>query len=527
MTPDTLASALAAACGRWVERTALTGGGHSFTYAQLGDAVEGLSGGWRRLGVGRGDRIVCQLSNRAEHVIAIGAAWASGAVHVGVDHEATAPELAHAVALTRPRVLLYEPCTGAADPFRALRAARAEHPEVQVVVAGAHSLPEGCLALSRLLVSTPGERVEEPSEGPRPEDPAMIFISSATTGRAKATLGYHGNLSQRWQRLGGWLRFAPEDVHLAHLPLSHGFGLMMAVAALLTGGRLVLLPRFTTNGALALIAAERVTVLNGAPAHFQLLLSRRNPAGHKLGSLRRGVGTAAHFPPALLRAIWDDLGMEFTYMYGSSEGVGVATSEREDMLDGSVGRPAPGSVAIVGPDRAPLPAGEIGEIAFSRTVYPVQYWGSSGAQSIGSLAAGEAGTGSWYFSGDLGRLDAEGRLYVHGRLKRQIDRGGLKVDPVEVENALLGCAGVADAAVVERPHPILGETLCACVVPMKGERPGLESLRAALGGMLAPYKLPEELCLLERIPRTKLGKVDLPALRTVAGQACGRRRARG
>ncbi|HEX6903889.1 MAG TPA: class I adenylate-forming enzyme family protein [Thermoanaerobaculia bacterium] len=505
MTPGTLADALAAACRRWPERRALIHGPGGLTYAQLGFAVERLGAGLRRLGVGRGDRVVCQLSNRPEHLAALGAAWASGAVHVGLDPETTGRELARAVALTEPRVLIYEPRTGDADPFLALRAILAGHPGVRVVVAGDLPAPAGCLPLAGLLA----DGGEAPA-GPAPEDPALIFLSSGTTGLPKATLGYHGNLSQRWQRLGGWLGFTPEDVHLAHLPLSHGFGLMMAVAALLTGGRLVLLPGFSTEEALAAIGAERVTVLNGAPAHFQLVLGRRDPARHDLGSLRFGVGTAASFPPPLLRAIWDELGMELAYMYGSSEGVGVATTDREDMLLGSVGRPVPGSVAIVGPDRAPLPDGEIGEIAFSRTVYPVRYWGTESG-------AAAAVAGSWYYSGDLGRLDAEGRLYVHGRLKHQIDRGGLKIDPVEVEAALLGCAGIADAAVVGRPHPILGETVCACVVPAAGEVPGLDSLRSALAGVLAPSKLPEDLRVLERIPRTKLGKVDLPALRALAG----------
>jgi acyl-CoA synthetase (AMP-forming)/AMP-acid ligase II len=528
MTPGTLAGALAAACARWPERRALTAGGQSLTYAELGDAVERLSQQWRRLGVGRGDRIVCQLANRPEHLVALGAAWASGAAHVGVDADSTAPELAQAVALTRPRLLLYEPPAGAADPFLGLRAALATYPGLRAVVAGELPALAGCLSLAGLLAA-PAAPGGEPAEGPRPEDPALIFLSSGTTGQAKATLGYHGNLSRRWQGLGGWLGFEPADAHLAQLPLAHGFGLMMAVTALLTGGRLVLLPRFSTEEALAAITAERVTVLNGAPTHFQLVLSRRDPARHDLGSLRLGVGTAASFPPSLLRAIWDELGIGFTYMYGSSEGVGVATSDREDMLRGSVGRPDPDSVAIVGPDRAPLPTGETGEIAFSRAVYPVRYWDSGGtgdAGAIGGLAAGGA-AGSWYFSGDLGRLDAEGRLYVHGRLKHQIDRGGLKVDPVEVEKALLECPGVADAAVLGRPHPILGETVCACVVPAAGEIPRLEALRAALAGVLAPSKLPEELRLLEEIPRTRLGKVDLAALRAEAGRADGQRLARG
>ena len=298
------------------------------------------------------------------------------------------------------------------------------------------------------------------------------------------------------------------------MPLSHGFGLMMAVAALLTGGELVLLSRFSAEEALQVVTTECVTVLNGAPAHFKLILNRLDPARHDVRSLRLSVGTAATFSPSLVRSIWDDLGVNFVYMYGSSEGVGVATTDRGDILRGSVGRPEPGSVAIVGADHRPLPQGEVGEIAFSRHVYPVRYWGESGSESLAAVTrdATQSGNG-WYYSGDLGRLDDEGRLYVFGRLKHQIDRGGLKIDPVEVEVALLGCPGVSDAAVIGLPNPVLGETVCACVVPTSEQVPSLERLRMVLSGMLAPYKLPEELCILDSIPRTRVGKVDLERLR--------------
>src|SRR5262249_45148632 len=180
------------------------------------------------------------------------------------------------------------------------------------------------------------------------------------------------------------------------------------------------------------------------------------------------VGTAAPFPPELVRSIYEVLGVEFMFMYGSSEGVGTATTDREDVMRGSVGRPAPGSVIVVGPDRNPLPAGEVGELAFSRRVFPVNYWGEVRQ------------TEGWYYSGDLGRLDADGRLYVYGRLKHQIDRGGLKVDPVEVELALLGCDGVWDGAVIGTPNPALGESVCACVVPAPGRVITLDGLRRAL-----------------------------------------------
>jgi acyl-CoA synthetase (AMP-forming)/AMP-acid ligase II len=184
------------------------------------------------------------------------------------------------------------------------------------------------------------------------------------------------------------------------------------------------------------------------------------------------------------------------------------------MLRGSVGRPAPGSVAVVDSERRPLPTGAIGEVAFSREVFPVRYWGETGHESLATATQKKADGGSkWYYSGDLGRVDDEGRLYIFGRLKHQIDRGGLKVDPVEVEGALLRCPEVSDAVVIGLPNPILGETVCACVVPAFAQGPSLEQLRTLLGGDLAPYKLPEVLCILDNIPRTSIGKVDMERLR--------------
>jgi acyl-coenzyme A synthetase/AMP-(fatty) acid ligase len=182
------------------------------------------------------------------------------------------------------------------------------------------------------------------------------------------------------------------------------------------------------------------------------------------------------------------------------------------MLLGSVGRPEPGTVAVLAPNGEPLLAGATGEISFSRRRYPVRYWN------------GPEAPGEWYRSGDLGRFDELGRLYVVGKLKHLISRGGLHVDPIEVENAILDLPGVADAAVVAAPTPVLGEVVCACVVPDGGDAPTLDALRAALGGRLAPHKLPETLRLVERIPRTRIGKVDLPALRALVAAPAAEQR---
>lgn len=515
----TLTTAMASVWRRWPQRVAVVCGSQRFTYAELANAAAGLAGVYQRLGVASGERIICSVANRFDYLVALAATWTCGAVHVGVNYQATAPELVAAVGLTEASTLIYEPPGHLPNPLAPLDLIRRQCPGLRVIVLTDHLLPPEYVRWSPTSAVGEAYTPAEPAAGPAPDDAAIIFITSGTTGSPKATVGFHGNLAQRWQRLAEWLRFSPDDVHLAQLPLSYGFGLMMAVTALLGGGRLVLLDTFSADEALTLIGTEGVTVLNGAPTHFKLILNRLDATRHQVGTLRLSVGTATPFPPELVNAIWDSLGVDFMFMYGSSEGVGVATTDAAAILRGSVGRPEPGSVAVVGSHHQALPPGSVGEVAFSRAFYPVRYWQGADARKLPEPPApGTDGDAGWYYSGDLGRIDDEGRLYIYGRIKHQIDRGGLKVDPVEVEIALLRCPGVADAAVIGQPNPMLGETVTACVTPLPGHQPTLDDLRGVLGQALMPAKLPEELYLLDSIPRTRIGKVDLPRLRAaIAG----------
>jgi hypothetical protein len=233
-----------------------------------------------------------------------------------------------------------------------------------------------------------------------------------------------------------------------------------------------------------------------------------------VASLRAGIGSADHFPPRLLSRIFDELGIELMNMYGSNMGFGVTTTDRDLMLRGSVGRPPAGSVAIVDQEHVPLPVGDVGEIAFRYRPGEANLWQASRALDQAKR---------WYYTGDLGRLDADGNLYLAGRVKHQVNRGGMKIDPAEVLNELFGCEGVADAAVIGIPDAFRGEVVCACVVPTFADRPPtLEDLRRTLGQRLAPHKLPEDLYLVEEIPRTANGKVEIATLTERAAAASER-----
>jgi fatty-acyl-CoA synthase/2,3-dihydroxybenzoate-AMP ligase len=189
------------------------------------------------------------------------------------------------------------------------------------------------------------------------------------------------------------------------------------------------------------------------------------------------------------------------------------------VFEGPAGTPPDGTVAALAPGggTTALAAGEVGELAFG-AARPVRYWMDA-----------DAATDGWYRTGDLGRVDPDGTVYVLGRLKELINRGGLHVSPSEVETAVSLHPGVADSAVVATPDPVVGEAICACVVPAGAGAPALAELRDFLAAVLARHKLPDELCVVAAIPRTKIGKVDRPALTAAVlagGDRCERWRPR-
>jgi acyl-CoA synthetase (AMP-forming)/AMP-acid ligase II len=527
---DALAPSLDAACERWAGRPAITFAGRTITYGELGARLRSLSHAYRRLGIRAGDRVLCQLPNRTDHVTAMHAAWANGAIHVGADNDLTGPELVWLVGWTGAKAMLFQPRAGTADPLAPVRAVREAHPGTAVILqgeitAGWAGAPDSEVHLLDEMV---GSDAPSPAVPPRlgTEDTALLLLTSGTTSKPK---GVRESLPHCWAKMQFFAdAFRPtvEDVHLLYLPMGHVFGLRLALIPLLSGGRLVLLDRFSPERALQLVGEQQVSVLSGMPTHFTLMLRALDPTRHDLASLRWAISAATSLPRPLAEGIYDSLGVDLLYVYGCSEGFTTQTTDRDEILQGSVGdwvfRGPPGtapdgSVAILDPETgAPLPTGEVGEIAFG-AVNPVRYW-----------RAPDVAEDGWYHSGDLGRIDGDGRVFVLGRLKELVNRGGLKVAPTEVETAIAKHPDVVDAAVVAVPDPVLSEATCACIVPAGDALPGLAEVRSFLAPFLARHKLPDELCIVPFIPRTQIGKVDRALLAAqIIGENVPRERLRG
>ncbi len=515
-----LSPTLEDACHRWSARPAITFDGTTITYGALWDRVAALAASYERLGIGRGDRVLCQLRNCPEQIVAIAAAWMRGAVHVGADNDLTGPELARLVQRLGAAALLFQPRGDAPEALAPLGVVADACPGTRLVVHGPAAEPHH--SLEQLMAQ--GGSVSAESVGPL--ETAVLFLTSGTTGEPKAIVESRSAHWAKMQMFADGFLPGGDDVHLLYLPISHVFGFRLALLALLRGGRLVLLERFSPGRALELVSQERVTVLPGVPTHLRLLRGEYDPARHDVGSLGWVLCAAAGLPRTLAEWVYETLDVPIMFVYGCSEGFTTLTNRAEDILAGSVGNtvfrgppgtPAAGTVRILDPATGtPVSRGETGEIAYGAR-RPVTYWDHP-----------EVATDGWYRTGDLGHVDEAGRIYITGRLKELINRGGLHVSMTEVEMALIRHPGVADGAVIAVPDPVLGEAICACLRPAGSSPPDLAELRGFLGDQLARHKLPDELCVLEAIPRTDIGKVDRRVLSAqVLGGDVARQRARG
>ncbi len=530
MRATALASSVEAACDRWGDRSAITYRHHTLSYQDVWTAVGALAGAYAALGVEPGERIVCQLPTRPEHLVAANAAWARRAIHMGADKDLTPTELASLVARTDAAAVIVQPPPDTTDPLAYGRAVREARPHT-VTIGHDTPLQKGHPTLAELLSASaqPLGRAETPApEASHTDasDTALLFLTSGTTGTSKAVMETLSALWAKMQFFADAFRPGPDDVHVMYLPLSHAFGLKLSLTALCSGGRLVMLDRFSPQEALRLATDEQASILPGTPAHFAMLLDAVDRRSHDLSSLRWAVTAAAPLPRPLLDRLYYQLGVEVFHVYGCSEGFLTATTDRQQLLRGSVGKnafrgpdgtPPDGTVTVADPDtHGPVGRGEIGEIAYGARS-PVRYWQECSAATDG-----------WYRTGDLGFIDADGCLFVRGRSKDVVNRGGLKVVPGEVEGPLFAHPAVADCAVVPAPDPVLGEAICACVVASSEQpAPQLRELRSFLAPTVARHKLPDELCVLRALPRTRTGKLDRRALvHLVAEGAAPRERLR-
>ena len=276
---------------------------------------------------------------------------------------------------------------------------------------------------------------------------------------------------------------------------------------------------------------ERITVAQGVPTQWALVLAQPALATADLSSLRIAGTGASRVPAELVAAMRQALGVPVVVRYTSTEaslGTGTVRGDPDDAVATSVGHPVPGvSLAIADDDGIPVAPGEVGRVRLRSTAVMRGYWGGPpiGPGATGLVFDADAtaevlAADGWLTTGDFGFVDGEGRLHLVGRANELYIRGGYNVYPAEVEGALGEHPDVDQVAIVGVPDPVLGEIGVAFVVRAAGstsdEADLLAALREMARGSLADYKAPDRLVVLDRLPLTPMMKVDKRVLAELA-----------
>ena len=438
-------------------------GGPAVSYGELEQLTARVAAALRGRGVRPGDRVALQVEKSIEAVVIYLATLRIGAVFLPLNAAYTPAEVDYFLRDAEPAVFLQD---------------------AQAFLREAADL--------------------EPDHGVEPRsasDLAAIIYTSGTTGRSKGAMLTHGALAANALALHSAWGFSPDDVLLHALPIFHVHGLFVALhCAFLSGCPMVWLNRF--DEAAVLEGLKGTTVMMGVPTFYTRLLAHPGLTREATAHMRLFISGSAPLLESAFVAFEARTGHRILERYGMSEAVIITTNPLDgDRLPGSVGYPLPGVDLRIGGGE------QTGVIEIRGPSVFSGYW------RMPEKTAEEFTADGFFITGDVGRLDPDGRLWISGRAKDLIISGGYNVYPKEVELLLDEEPGVRESAVIGAPHPDFGEGVVAVVEGEGDEAALIASLRSRLAG----YKTPKRIVFVDALPRNAMGKVQKNLLRQTYG----------
>ncbi len=482
----------------------------ALTFGAWDRAADGAAALFAERGVGRGDVVCLLLPSSIEYPVCYAAALRLGAVTSGINPRLGAAEQASILERTRPVVTVVPAGSPASGPRNGDDA-----PALGPLG------PLGAV-VTDLEVRAAAERRPPPFPRVRPDDPVAVVWTSGTTGRPKGAVFDHRNLAAVAAGTDALSRVG--DRRLSPLPFAHIGSMTRAWDEIAKGITTVLTPvPWSSSEAIRILEEEQITVGQGVPTQWALILGDPLLDDADLSALRLAGTGAAPVPPALVASMRQRLGVPVVVRYTSTEtslGTGTRPDDPDEVVAGTVGRPVPGvELEIVDDAGRPQPTGVVGRVRLRSGAAFRRYWDDPEAS-----AAVRASDG-WVSTGDFGAVGEDGNLRLAGREHERYIRGGYNVYPAEVEAVLAGHPKVSAAVVVGAPDPVLGEVGVAVVVadPEDGERPELGELRTWCRAHLADYKAPDAMVEVDALPLTPMMKVDRRALADVTARAAATR----
>ena len=498
---------------RYPDRIALSTADEEISFGELLVRTQRCAGALRRLGVGRSDVVGVLLHNCADMVeLLLGCAHV-GAIFMPLNWRLAGPELAYIAGHAGAKLLVSEP--ELRDLFDDLREQGGDR-----IWATLGEADDRWQSLDDARAAADPVPEPEPVDG---DDVMRLMYTSGTTSRPKGVMITYANLY--WKCAGQIveLEMSRRDIGLACGPLYHVGALDMVTTNLLyVGGRTHILRRFDVDDVLDAIERHKITLTWFAPAMVNAVIAAEDLGERDLDSVRLIQDGGEKMPLPLIKKVLEAFpNAWFSDAYGLTETVsGDTYLDKGKMVDklGSVGKPILHTqVRIVDEDDNPVPAGEIGEVVVRGPKVCKGYWKDDEATA-------KTLRGGWLHTGDLGRLDEDGYLFIVDRLKDMIISGGENIASSEVERVVYEHEAVVEAAVVGSPHERWGEVPVAYVVVKEGASVDEEELDAHCRERLAKYKTPKGFRFIDKLPRNPSGKVLKRELREMEkeGQPAGR-----
>ena len=433
--------------------------GRNVSYDALHAGASAVAGRLVAQGVQPGDRIALQAEKSVESVMIYLGVLKAGAVYLPLNSAYTSAEVDYFVHDAEPREVITNPPAYVRDSK----------------------------AFAPLDVAVPrGD-----------DDLASIIYTSGTTGRSKGAMLTHGNLAANAIALHKAWAFTPADILLHALPIFHVHGLFVAMhCAFLAGCPMIWLPRFSDADVLA--GLKRATVMMGVPTFYTRLLANAAFTREAASNVRLFISGSAPLLPTTFAEFEQRTGQRILERYGMSEAVIITSNPLDgERLAGSVGYPLPGVDLRIGGGE------ETGVIEIRGPSVFSAYW------RMPEKTAEEFTRDGYFITGDVGRQDADGRVWISGRAKDLIISGGYNVYPKEIELILDELPGVTESAVIGLPHPDFGEGVAAIVIGQGDEFAMIAECRKRL----AAFKTPKRIVFVDELPRNAMGKVQKNVLR--------------
>lgn len=503
----TINRALDRACRWYANRPALIEHERVVTYDGFADSIRRIATGYADLGVTKGDRVALLSTATVDHALAYYAAHYAGAIAVNLHYRESPDHQFLLLQRLAAKVLVHDP-----EKSDMARELKAKLPSLRTVCFGDRN-QDSDAALSHLLSLSPVEGDVENSV----DDAAIIQLSSGSTGTPKALVHSHASVLESWS--GGlymWSGIEPHDCFLNAFAPSFTVWLVHAGSFLIHGGSVVFQDRWNATSFLGLVQSRRVTCAALTPTQWRDVLLT-SPERYDLSSLRMSAYLGERMPPERLRELVGRVCKMFCSFYGMAEclGLGGCVVRSPDFIEagkwGSIGKPSLNSdlriAAIGGTAREELPRKEIGEVVVRAASFARENWGDPQWKDRVLTPDG------WYRTGDLGYVDEDGYVFLVGRVDNQINTGGIKVAPEEIEQIVGGHPDLADVAILGVEDEKWGQRIVGLVV-RRNDDVSSEKLDewCKASGRLAGFKCPKEWLFVRALPVNSVGKKDRRAL---------------